>query len=157
MLAISRAFRPSEPRWERVTVVFNATATPIVVAGTSLWLPTAPGFVRGLIVVDDSAAPLVGNAGATTLAIGTTLIVNSFIAATALASFGLALEGWGVGGPLNSTNAGNMDSGVVVAPVGSIPGRAAVARNIAAYANAGNITGTLHVNFEFRRFAGTLG
>jgi len=144
----------SEPAWQAIVLAYNATAVPILAAGTILWNPTGPGLIRALSCNDDIASPLVGGGGATTLSIGTEAIVNTFLVATALGAFATALEGWGVSGPLNSTNVGTQEAGVIVAPLGSIPGRPALQRTLRGYANLGSITGILRIRFEFRPFVG---
>lgn len=145
----------SEPPWQIVNIAFDATATPIGTAGTTLWTPPFPCLVRALTCNGDSGAPMTNNGGSTTLSIGTNAVVNTFVAATTTATYNTALQGWGLGGPLNSTQVGTEEAGTVLAAAGQIPGAAAVFRVLQGFSNAGTITGTLRIRFEMRPFAGS--
>lgn len=122
----------------------------IPVGGVVIWTPPCPGLVRAFTINDDSGDPLVGSGGATNILVGSNtaaMLVNT----VTLATYGTTLCGWGVNGPSVATSIiGTADGGVAVAPAGSIPGRAAVARVLSAFSNAGTITGTLKFRFEFR-------
>lgn len=163
MLAINRAFRPVE-RWEvaNITTVHRAVPVPPQLAaipvspGIVIWSPPFPCLLRGFTINDDQADPLVG-AGAATLSIGVNqaaAAVTLLTIAIATVNFGNTICGWGVFGPVNSTNVGTNDSGIVLAPAGSVPGRAALFREIRAFSNAGTYTGTLRFRFEYRPFVG---
>lgn len=156
----------SEPAWQQVNVTTVHRAVPgpgqlaviPVSPGIAIWSPSVPCLVRNFTINDDETDPLVGAGGATTLSIGVNqnaVAVILFTIAVATANFGNTLIGWGVFGPVNSTNLGNQDSGIVLAPAGSIPGRPTLFREIRAFSNAGTYTGTLRFRFEMRPFVGT--
>lgn len=176
MLAISRAFRPNEPRWLQVSVAAVMRAVPVgdqvppasVNPGTTIWTPPFPCYIRGFTINVDGSDPLVPAGGATTLSIGVRDATAAAIGAesTLVRALPIAgvwnggtnphLLGWGVdgGGVATATGIGISDSGIVLAPAGSVPGQAAYARTIAAITNAGTATGTLRMRFEMRPFAG---
>lgn len=163
MLIISRALRRSEPAWELVNVTSVHTgANPIVVApGTDIWVPPFPCLVRGFIINDDAADPLVGGG---TLNIGINTSDGStngglvFARAVASSAYGSRLIGWGIEGPgiVVATGIGVGDSGVILGPVGSFPGRPTFFRHINATGSVAALTGTLRFHFEMRRLAGAL-
>ncbi len=148
---------PPGADWQMINVTYVAgVGTEIVPSpGTVLWTPPFPCLVRGLVANDDSGNALVGAGGATTLSIGVDTQPVVFVSAIALASYATILQGWGVSGTsTSSASSGCQDSGVVLAPAGSLPGRATLARSLRGFGNAGTITGTLRIHFEMRPFAG---
>jgi len=154
----------SEPTWTQVNVTTVHRAVPgpgqlgpiPVSPGITIWSPPFPCLTRNFTINDDETDPLVA-AGAATISIGVNqgaVAVILYTIAIATATFQATLNGWGVFGPVNSTNLGNQDSGIVLAPAGSVPGRPALFREIRAFSNAGTYTGTLRFRFEMRAFAG---
>lgn len=154
------------PGWKTINVTTVHRAVPvgtelaaIPVGGVAIWTPSFPCLVRAFTVNDDSADPLVGGGGATALSIGILSATATFVLSTATANYTTMAVGGGALGPNIAPSSGTggigvQDSGVVVYPAGSVPGRAAISRPINAYSNAGTYTGTLRFRFEMRPFAG---
>lgn len=135
--------------WSLVSGSYVAgVGTEIVPGGTTIYTPPFPLLLRAFTINDDSGNPLVGGGGGTTVSIGTPGFVNNILSATALATYGTTLLGWGFNGPASGNTQG--EGGIVLAPAGSIPGRASLSRVLQAFANAGTITGTLRFRFEVR-------
>jgi len=168
MIVISKAFRPTEPAWQPVIVTTVHRAVPVppqlgaipVSPGIVIWTPPSPGLVRAFSANDDSADPIVFAGGATTLTIGIQFGVGSaqatLIPANVASAFAVVV-GWGAAAPTVAVTApGIQDSGVLVFPAGTVPGRVTVPRAIVAFTNAGTATGTLRFRFEFRPFVGGL-
>lgn len=140
-------------RLEISTLIASGTS------GTLVWTPPGIVAVRSVIAYEDSADPLVGGGGATSLFVGfqgsafRTLIVDATLAQLN----GGAACGWGARGPLppstTQNRTPNVDGGIVLIPTGERNGTDpsdAYRAGLYAFADTGNITGTWFLDFEWR-------
>lgn len=169
MLIISRAFRPSEPVWQLITMTTVHRTVPgpgelpalSVAPGTTIWTPPFPCVVRAFTVNSDEADPITSPDGGTTYSTGITGPVATggqlaFTTATVFSGLGTRLNGHGHDGPgiAAATGIGVADAGITLFPVGALLGRPTLFRHIGGVTNSGTAVGTLHFRFEMRAFPG---
>lgn len=129
-----------------------AQIIPIGVASPTLFTPTQPIIIRSPYAWSDDADPLVAGGGATTvsLCIGDKDVgVNlaNFIGASTIATWNSATNAIGAG--VTNPTVPNQQE-FVLYPAAARAGKAASDRSIRAICDAGTVTGTLYLAFQWK-------
>lgn len=150
---------------EEITAVFRAVPGPgelaaiVPAPGTIIWTPPEPALLRGVTAIVNVLDPLVAAGGATVVSIGSRGVesnVTHFVQSTVLATWNNAggrTFGWGRLGPQGASLGVNTwtDGGVSMLPANAmVPTQTAL--TLAAFCDAGSVTGTIVVRIQWRPF-----